>query len=106
MARCSFCGVEIEKGTGKIVVQSDNTILNFCTRRCEKNMLVLKRNPLKVRWTLKHRTFKGKAGAEALELAKEEKAKEVKTPKFEDRGAVEEKAKEAKLAEKKEEKKA
>ncbi len=105
MARCSFCGYEIERGTGKTFVQKDSSILHFCTRRCEKNMLKLKRNPLKVSWTLRFRKFRGKVkGAEALALEEgEKKAKEAKTPKFEDKGAAEEKAKaeEKKAAEKK-----
>ena len=104
MARCSFCGYEIERGTGKTVVQKDSTILHFCSNRCEKNMLKLHRNPLKVAWTLRFRKFRGKAkGAEAMVLEEEEKkAKEAKTPVFVDAGAKKEEVKkEEKAAEKK-----
>ena len=48
---CSFCGEEIEPGTGKIYVRKDGKILHFCSRKCEKNMVVLKRNPRKLKWT-------------------------------------------------------
>ena len=48
---CSFCGYEIVPGTGKMVVRKDGKILYFCSRKCEKNMLELKRNPRKVKWT-------------------------------------------------------
>jgi len=48
---CSFCGAEIEPGTGKIYVRKDGKILHFCSRKCEKNMVVLKRNPRKLKWT-------------------------------------------------------
>ncbi len=48
---CSFCGEEIEPGTGKIYVRKDGRILHFCSRKCEKNMVVLKRNPRKLKWT-------------------------------------------------------
>jgi len=48
---CSFCGEEIEPGTGKILVRRDGKILHFCSRKCEKNMIVLKRNPRKLKWT-------------------------------------------------------
>ncbi len=48
---CSFCGKEIEPGTGKILVRRDGKILHFCSRKCEKNMVVLKRNPRKLKWT-------------------------------------------------------
>ncbi len=98
MVRCSFCGCEIERGTGKIIVQKDGTILHFCTMRCEKNMLKLKRNPLKVAWTMRFRQFRGKAkGAEAMVLEEEsKKAKDAKTPKFVDQGKTEAPKKEAK----------
>ncbi len=43
MVKCSFCGNEIEQGTGKIYVQIDGKILNFCSMKCEKNELKLKR---------------------------------------------------------------
>ncbi|MCS7121462.1 MAG: 50S ribosomal protein L24e [Archaeoglobaceae archaeon] len=48
---CSFCGYEIEPGTGKMLVMRDGRILYFCSRKCEKNMLKLKRNPRKLKWT-------------------------------------------------------
>ncbi len=48
---CSFCGNEIEPGTGKIYVKKDGTVLYFCGNKCQKNMLKLKRIPRKVRWT-------------------------------------------------------
>ncbi|ADC64790.1 Ribosomal protein L24E [Ferroglobus placidus DSM 10642] len=48
---CSFCGYDIELGTGKMVVRRDGRILYFCSRKCEKNMLELKRNPRKLKWT-------------------------------------------------------
>lgn len=48
---CSFCGYEIEPGTGKILVLRDGRILYFCSGKCEKNMLKLKRNPRKLKWT-------------------------------------------------------
>ncbi len=48
---CSFCGNEIEPGTGKMYVRRDGRILYFCSGKCEKNMLKLKRNPRKLKWT-------------------------------------------------------
>ncbi len=54
MILCSFCGREIEKGTGKMFVRNDGTILYFCSRKCEKNMLELKRDPRKLKWTKKY----------------------------------------------------
>jgi len=77
MDSCSFCGAVIERGTGKLLVQRDGSILHFCSNKCEKNLLKLKRNPIKVRWTLKYRKFKGKTITEAVpEKGKGSKVKE------------------------------
>ncbi len=48
---CSFCGNEIEPGTGKLYVKKDGNVLHFCKNKCQKNMLKLKRIPRKVKWT-------------------------------------------------------
>jgi len=53
MAKCSFCGDEIEKGTGKMFIKKDGKILNFCSSKCEKSLLKLKRKPTKVKWVTK-----------------------------------------------------
>lgn len=51
MSQCTFCGSQIEKGTGKIFVQNTGKILNFCSGKCEKNMLKLKRTASRLKWT-------------------------------------------------------
>lgn len=51
--KCSFCKEEIERGTGKIYSQRDGTRFYFCSGKCEKNMLKLKRKPRKVKWLTK-----------------------------------------------------
>ena len=51
MANCSFCGYQVEKGTGKVFVFNTGKILNFCSNKCEKNMLKLKRTASKLKWT-------------------------------------------------------
>ncbi|MBL7159932.1 MAG: TRASH domain-containing protein [Candidatus Aenigmarchaeota archaeon] len=51
--KCSFCGKEIERGTGKMHVKTDGKILYFCSKRCEKNMLKLGRKPARVKWVAK-----------------------------------------------------
>ncbi|MEM0011499.1 MAG: 50S ribosomal protein L24e [Nitrososphaeria archaeon] len=52
--KCSFCGSTIEMGTGIAFVRNDGTMLWFCSSKCRKNMLVLKRDPRKLKWTDKH----------------------------------------------------
>ena len=51
--KCSFCYREIEPGTGKMFVKKDGTVLNFCTNKCYKNMIELKRVPRTTLWTEK-----------------------------------------------------
>ena len=55
MSNCSFCGKSIEKGTGKMFVFNSGKILNFCSQKCEKNMLKLKRKSHKIKWTKEYR---------------------------------------------------
>ena len=106
MERCSFCGEEIEKGTGKISVQKDSSLLYFCSMKCEKNMVKLRRNPAKVKWTRAHRKRKGKLkpGEDVMASAAAKKPKKGKMPVFVEVGKKEEPKKEEK-AEAKEEKK-
>ncbi len=78
--KCSFCGADIPEGTGKIVVLPDGSYLTFCSRKCEKNYLALKRSPQKVKWTSKYHEEKeirlyGKAKKKEKEKMKEEEAK-------------------------------
>lgn len=51
MPKCHFCGSLIKKGTGKMFVLVSGKILYFCSRKCEKNLLKLKRKPLETKWT-------------------------------------------------------
>lgn len=51
MVNCSFCGTNIPKGSGKVFVKDNGQILNFCSTKCQKNMLKLKRDARKLKWT-------------------------------------------------------
>jgi len=53
MAKCSFCNESIEKGTGKMFVQKTGKIFWFCSMKCEKNLLKLKRDPRNYPWAKK-----------------------------------------------------
>jgi len=53
MPKCSFCDYDISKGRGIMVVQPNGRVFNFCSHKCEVNMLKLKRDPRKVGWTRK-----------------------------------------------------
>ncbi len=58
MVKCSFCKETIEKGTGKIYVLKTGKLLHFCSSKCEKNMLKLKRKSRTTRWTKEYEEVK------------------------------------------------
>ncbi len=61
MSKCSFCGSNIERGTGKIFAKNDGSVLYFCSNKCEKNMRVLKRSAKFLKWTESFKKTKEKA---------------------------------------------
>jgi large subunit ribosomal protein L24e len=48
---CTFCGKEIEPGTGRMYVKKDGVIYQFCTSKCFKNLVELRRVPRRTTWT-------------------------------------------------------
>src|SRR3970040_1266089 len=73
---CSFCGNEIEPGTGKMFVRRDGTVFFFGSSKCEKNLLKLARVPRTVRWTRAAIQAKARAKGLAVEEARPEAADE------------------------------
>lgn len=69
---CSFCGNEVEPGTGKMFVRKDGTVFFFCSSKCEKNLLDLGRVPRTVRWTRAAIQAKARAAGLAAEEARPE----------------------------------
>lgn len=66
MPKCTFCGNSLIKGKGKMYVYASGKLAYFCTNKCEKNLIKLKRKPLKVKWTEYYRK-------EHKKLSKEER---------------------------------
>lgn len=62
MAKCSFCGDEVIRGTGKIYVKKEGTMFRFCSSKCEKNLVKLERNPQYTRWTQAFSKYKETTG--------------------------------------------
>lgn len=81
MENCSFCGGTIPFATGKMFVKKDAKILYFCSKRCEKNLLKLRRVPRDVRFTAAAKVTKKQHMAE---LAHEQKAKAAEQPEVEE----------------------
>ena len=47
---CSYCGYEIEPGTGIIYALNSGIVLYFCSRKCIRNW-EMKRDNKKLKWT-------------------------------------------------------
>jgi len=50
MAKCSFCKTEIPRGTGCLFVYKSGKSVWFCSPKCEKHVLKLKRKPQNMKW--------------------------------------------------------
>ena len=66
---CSFCGNEIEPGTGKMFIRKDGTVFLFCSHKCQANMLKLGRVPRWTPWTQAFRRAAGRVVAEEAVVA-------------------------------------
>jgi len=87
---CSFCGEEIEPGTGKMFIKRDGTVFFFCTSKCQKNLLHLGRVPRRVPWTRHYMKVKAPemaklAGGEPLKAKKVRKEEIGKEPQLEEK---------------------
>ena len=52
--KCDFCGKEIPFGTGLMYAKKDGKVLYFCSSKCMKNAVKLKRDPKLTRWSKMH----------------------------------------------------
>ena len=68
---CSFCGEDIEPGTGKMFVKKDGTVYTFCSNKCKKNRIDIGRVPRRTRWTVRYNELK--ASSLSREAPKAEK---------------------------------
>lgn len=72
--KCSFCGKQIPKGTGKIISSKSGDLLFICSPKCEKNIR-MGRKPQKTPWTEKY--MKEKTEGKVKEEKKTEKVKKI-----------------------------
>lgn len=73
--KCTFCGYDIEKGTGKIKIMKDGKVVNLCGTKCEKNMFKLGRVARETPWTAEYKAVKQMRMSTAANQAKESKSK-------------------------------
>lgn len=75
MAKCSFCGKEERSFKGIHLIKNTGIIAYFCSSKCQKNTLKLKRDKRKLKWTEAFHTTRGKfrkREEEKLKVEKEE----------------------------------
>jgi len=66
MTKCTFCGKEKHSSIGIHYIKNDGTIDYFCSSKCRKNSLKLKRDKRKLKW------------AEAFHIAREKAIAKIK----------------------------
>lgn len=59
MPRCSFCKKNYEFPKGLSLILNDGNILYFCSSKCRRNQLHLKRDSKKVNWVRKQKVASG-----------------------------------------------
>ena len=104
---CTFCGDEIEPGTGRMYIKKDGVVFHFCSSKCFKNLVQLGRVPRRTTWTRyyereKEVRMKGAPEApapKARKVKKTEEKPEAKEEKPAEKKAEPEKPKPAKKAE-------
>jgi large subunit ribosomal protein L24e len=50
MAKCAFCSVDVEEGTGKMIIQKTGKMNLFCSSKCRRSLLGLGRDPRRFKW--------------------------------------------------------
>ncbi|MFX1319025.1 MAG: 50S ribosomal protein L24e [Promethearchaeota archaeon] len=87
---CTFCGTDIEPGTGSVYVKNDGSLFYLCSSKCWRNQILLKRRPRRLKWTevYEERTRRRahaakKSRAKPTPKAKKAEAKPKVTPKEE-----------------------
>ncbi|PIN92732.1 50S ribosomal protein L24e [Candidatus Pacearchaeota archaeon CG10_big_fil_rev_8_21_14_0_10_31_24] len=86
MAKCVFCGKEESAVRGVHLMANDGTVNYFCSSKCRKNSLKLKRDKRKVKWTesyklAREKRLKSEADRKAQEAEKPSKLAIEKTAK-------------------------
>ena len=72
MTKCVFCGREESSYKGVNVISNDGSVSFFCSGKCRKNALVLKRDKKKLKWTEAYRITKEKAQQQAAKANNKE----------------------------------
>ncbi len=94
MVKCTFCGKEENSYKGVHLLKNDGSIDYFCSSKCRKNALHLRRDKRKLKWTEAYLEVRAKKAAEVIRVKKkaEEKVAAVPAEKPAEKPAAEKKA--------------
>lgn len=70
MVKCIFCGSEAHSHQGVHVLNNDGSISFFCSSKCRKSSLNLKRDKRNFKWTEAYRVARAKDAQKAAAAAK------------------------------------
>lgn len=79
---CTFCGTDVEPGTGSIYVKNDGSLFYLCSSKCRRNQTILKRTARRLKWTevYEERTRRRAQAARKRKKAKVKAKPKAKTP--------------------------
>jgi large subunit ribosomal protein L24e len=79
---CTFCGTDVEPGTGSIYVKNDGSLFYLCSSKCRRNQTLLKRTARRLKWTevYEERTRRRAQAARKRKKAKAKAKPKAKTP--------------------------
>ena len=70
MVKCIFCGNEEDAFKGLHLLKNDGSVAYFCSSKCRKNALKLKRDKRKLKWTSAFHEVRAKVNQKAQEAQK------------------------------------
>ena len=84
MTKCVFCGKEVSPYKGVHLITNDGNMNFYCSSKCRRNALNLKRDKKKLKWTeayriVKEKTFVKEAAKNAAESAAKTEADKKET---------------------------
>ncbi len=75
MVKCIFCGKEESPHRGLHLFKNDGSLSYFCSSKCRKNTIKLKRDKRKMKWTEAFHITRDKANVKIAEKAEQAKNK-------------------------------
>lgn len=72
MVKCVFCGKEEHHFKGVNLIKNDGTVNFYCSSKCRKNALNLKRDRRKLKWALAYREERQKEEARSVKMAEKQ----------------------------------